>query len=221
MNIFDVAGPITLGPSSSHTAGIIRIGNIYRKLILGKIRRVEVTFYGSLAETFYGHRSHLAIIGGILGFREYDERIRKAFQYARQEGLLFSFKIDREFYPPHPVSLKISGESNEETLEVIGVSPGGGVAEIHEIWSFPVLIRSGTNTVLVLHRDTPGLLSKIAARVFAFGINIGTAHLTRMRKGGEAILVLELDDPIDERLVKIIEKIDEVMKVRTVARGEP
>ena len=216
MNIFDVAGPITLGPSSSHTAGIIRIGRIYRKLIKGKIRELNITFYGSLAETFYGHRSHLAIIGGILGFRESDERVRESFKYAEEEGIEFKFHVDREFYPPHPVSLRIDGRSDEEELSVIGVSPGGGVAEIHEIWGFPALIRSGTNTVLVLHRDTPGLLSKIAGRVFAFGINIGTAHLTRLRKGGEAILVLELDDPIDERLVKIIEKIDGVLKVRTV-----
>ncbi len=216
MNIFDVAGPITLGPSSSHTAGIIRIGNIYRKLIRGNIKSVNITFFGSLAETFYGHRSHLSIIGGILGFREDDERVKNAFEYAKDMGLDFSFNTDREFHPPHPVSLKIEGESDQEKLDIIGVSPGGGVAEIRKVWNFPVLIRSGTNTVLVLHRDTPGLLSRIAGRVFAFGINIGTAHLTRLKRGGEAVLVLELDDPIDERLVKIIERIDGVMKVRTV-----
>ncbi len=216
MNIFDVAGPITLGPSSSHTAGIIRIGNIFRKLIKGNLRRVDITFYGSLAETFFGHRSHLAIMGGILGFKESDERVKNSFKYAKDKGLIFNFDVDREFNPPHPVSLKIEGESDLERLEVLGVSPGGGVAEIRKLWGFPVVIRSGTNTVLVLHRDTPGLLSKIAGRVFAFGINIGTAHLTRLKRGGDAILVLELDDPIDERLVRVIERIEGVTRVRTV-----
>lgn len=199
ISIFDVLGPIMVGPSSSHTAGCAAIGFLASKMMNCKLKKVEFTLYGSFAKTYKGHGSDKALLGGILGFQTDDIRIRDSFLYADQEGLSYSFTPNQEETDLHPNTVDIlMTDIHDHTFFVRGVSLGGGKIKITRINSVKVEFSGEYNTIIVIHQDRPGVVAHITEALSRRNINIAFMRLFREGKGGLAYSILESDEKIPQ-----------------------
>ncbi len=195
-SIFDMIGPVMIGPSSSHTAGVVKIGRTAVR-VLGSIpKEVEITFYNSFAKTYEGHGSDRAIIAGLLDMATDDARIKDAFEHAKKDGLKYSFKSIGNASTLHPNSVKIRMNTGERWLEIIGVSLGGGVITIKEVNGFTAGFNGDLFTLLVLAEDRKGSIAFISAILSNEGANIATMSVTRSGRNQMACLVIEIDDSI-------------------------
>ncbi len=202
MGIFDVLGPNMIGPSSSHTAGAVRIAKLASDIVQGEIRKVEFRLYGSFAQTYKGHGSDRALVAGILGFSTEDVRIRDSFSIARERGVAFKFTPDKERQCPHPntVDIIIEVEGGYKSY-VTGVSVGGGAVIITNIDDVELNFTGEYHTILVKQKDTPGVLAHIANALSGHGINIAFMRLYRESKGEIAYSVIEADESISQEVV--------------------
>lgn len=209
-----------IGPSSSHTAGALRIALMARKLLAAEPAQVVFTLYGSFAHTFRGHGTDRALVAGMLGLSPEDERIRDSFKLAEQAGLKFSFEPDAETKTAHPntVDLLITDRSGEVT-RVRGESVGGGAAVICELNGIEVRLSGEYHSIVVKQKDECGVLAHIAACLNTFGINIATTRLFRERRGDIAYTVMETDDEIPTSIAQAIEAHDSIYSV-TVVKNE-
>ncbi|MBQ3106704.1 MAG: L-serine ammonia-lyase, iron-sulfur-dependent, subunit alpha, partial [Eggerthellaceae bacterium] len=206
LTIRDIIGPVMIGPSSSHTAGALRIALMARKLLTAKPADVTFTLYGSFAHTYRGHGTDRALVAGMLGFLPDDERIRDSFALAEAAGLTFRFVPDESTQTAHPNTVDISVVDAEgESMHVRGESIGGGAAVIRELNGVEVLLSGEYHSIVVKQRDECGVLAHIATCLNVFGINIATTRLFRERKGDIAYTIMETDDEIPERIVQAIE----------------
>ncbi len=197
MDVFDIIGPVMVGPSSSHTAGACRIGKYARNILDEDVKKADIYFSGSFAKTYQGHGTDKAIIAGLMGMDTDDLRIRNSLELATAAG------IEYHFYPtqiddahPNTVLLKLTGV-NGAVQEIEGASLGGGRISIRRINGTPVDIGGSATTLLVYHLDTPGMISVVTGILAKNGVNIGKFELRRMVKGGEAVMVIELDGDMD------------------------
>lgn len=220
LSIRDIIGPVMIGPSSSHTAGALRIALMARKLLAAEPAQVVFTLYGSFAHTFRGHGTDRALVAGMLGLSPEDERIRDSFKLAEQASLKFSFKPDAETKTAHPntVDLLITDRSGEVT-RVRGESVGGGAAVICELNGIEVRLSGEYHSIVVKQKDECGVLAHIAACLNTFGINIATTRLFRERRGDIAYTVMETDDEIPASIAQAIEAHDSIYSV-TVVKNE-
>jgi len=181
-SVFDIIGPVMIGPSSSHTAGAARIGLVTRELFGRQPSWAKIYLYGSFAETYKGHGTDIAIIGGLLGFDTFDERIKTSFELAKEARLTFDF-IPESGHTEHPntARLVIGDESGE--MELIGVSIGGGKIEISELNGFPLRLSGNHSAILVVHDDKPGSIAKVASCLAEQNINIGHMEVSVKNKG--------------------------------------
>lgn len=209
--IFSVLGPVMIGPSSSHTAGVARLGKIARNILKGNPQKAEIEFMGSLASTFRGHGSDLAVIGGLLGMDSSDTRIPKSFELAEASGLTFSFRT-RERVKGHPNTLKISVSSTEDLIEMIGSSRGGGNILVEKINGFDVNFRGVYPSIWILHYDRPGMVGWAASLLAKEEINIAEMSLKRSQPRGFASLILQCDSQVPAH---IIEKMGERENVKS------
>ena len=163
MNVFDIIGPIMIGPSSSHTAGAVRLGYIAHKVLGERAVRAEIELCGSFAQTYRGHGTDKALIAGILGMKSDDERIRRSLELAAEEGLEYSFAT-AVIPGAHPNTARISliGESGA-TAVVQGASIGGGNILVSQVNGLEVSFTGQHNTLLVLHYDKPGTIAAVTA----------------------------------------------------------
>lgn len=209
-----------IGPSSSHTAGALRIALMARKLLAAEPVQVVFTLYGSFAHTFRGHGTDRALVAGMLGLSPEDERIRDSFKLAEQAGLKFSFEPDAETKTAHSntVDLLITDRSGEVT-HVRGESVGGGAAVICELNGIEVRLSGEYHSIVVKQKDECGVLAHIAACLNTFGINIATTRLFRERRGDIAYTVMETDDEIPASIAQAIEAHDSIYSV-TVVKNE-
>ncbi|MFV0503295.1 MAG: L-serine ammonia-lyase, iron-sulfur-dependent subunit beta [Lachnospirales bacterium] len=203
MNIFDIVGPIMIGPSSSHTAGVVRIGQVINRVCGGIPESVNITFYGSFSKTYKGHGSDRAILGGLLGFNTWDENIKFAFDVAKIKNMNFQFNTSNE-NKEHPNTIKILAIKNGITTEIIGVSVGGGNILIKNINGLKVEINCEKNTILINHLDYKGVVMKVSKILFENNINIATMNVFREEKRGKAIMVIEVDESINEHILEIL-----------------
>lgn len=204
MNVFDIIGPIMIGPSSSHTAGAVRIGK-YARTILGS-SPVEATVYlsGSFAKTYQGHGTDKAIIGGILGMDTDDENIPISMDIAKKSGLKFEF-VPTEIDDAHPNTARIIlHDENERSICVQGASVGGGNIIITEINGTTVEISGQCDTLIITHNDVPGVISDISLILKESNVNINALSLCRNKKGGEAVITIQIDGHISEEVNAII-----------------
>lgn len=213
MNILNIIGPIMIGPSSSHTAGACRLGKVVNKIAgEDKIAEVEIQLSGSFAETYLGHGTDRAILAGIMGFSSGSEEIRNAREIAAERGLRFRF-VPKDIPGAHPNTAKICYrlESGREGF-VQGASIGGGNIRIDNIDGLEVSFTGDYTTILVLHRDVPGVIASVTNLMYwRYGeLNIGNFHLSRKEKGGTALMTIELDGNAPEQLISDIRKIDHV-----------
>ncbi|HAV22233.1 MAG: L-serine dehydratase, iron-sulfur-dependent subunit beta [Ignavibacteria bacterium GWA2_55_11] len=214
-SLFDILGPIMIGPSSSHTAGASRIGSIARQLLGDTPVRAVITLYNSFAKTHKGHGTDKAIVGGILGFGPDDERIRDAFDHAKRSGLAwdFAFVGDLSRFHSNTARVGLTGKDGG-TIEVVGASLGGGRIKIQEIEGFPVDFQAQLHTLVVIAEDIPGSIKQISGVIAEEGVNIASMYVSRTEK--KANMVIELDQPITASSMERIRTLTWVQFVRLV-----
>jgi L-serine dehydratase len=222
-SVFRLLGPIMTGPSSSHTAGAVRIGRTARLLFGKEPKNVIVYFHGSFAETWRGHGSDKAVIGGLLGFKTFDERIKEADKYAEEAGLNVHFKRINLGSDYHPNSIKITIEDDENPVSIIAESVGGGDILIKNVLGYPTEI-SGENVTLILkHKDFVGTLSKITGIISQMGLNILSLRSKDIAKQKESLTIIEIEDEAPKDLKEKLQEINGMELVRilpSITEGE-
>lgn len=211
-SVFEIIGPAMIGPSSSHTAGAAKIGLMARNIFNDQPDRVEIIFYGSFAKTYKGHGTDLATVGGLLGYDADDERIVNALTDAANIGMELSI-VTSDQDTVHPNTAKIVMSKGKRSFEVVGISPGGGRAEIIEINGFHVRAKADSNFLLVFHFDRYGVIAAVANLLAAHGINIGHMEVARKSKGAEALMVIETDQNVPDMIAKDMEQLPHVTDV--------
>jgi len=196
VSLLDIIGPVMVGPSSSHTAGACRIGLLARCLVGGTPHRARIELHGSFARTGEGHGTDKAIVGGLMGFRPDDERLRNALEIAEREGLEYRFEKTTlgEDGDVHPNTVRITVERERRSAVMVGSSLGAGRVLVTNIDGYPVEVTGIYHTIVLVAEDIPGSVARIAGILADHGINIATLKLTRKERGGDAFMVIELDD---------------------------
>jgi len=204
LQVFDILGPIMIGPSSSHTAGAVRIGK-YARSVLGKTPvKAVIRFSGSFAKTYKGHGTDKAVIAGILGMDTDDSRIRNSMQIATEEGLDFTF-IEEDIDGAHPNTAEITlTDADGRSALIQGASIGGGNIVINKINDTEVSISGKSDTLVIPHDDVPGMIAVVTNILAEKGVNVHGFSLGRDRKGGIAVMTIEIDGNIDESINEAI-----------------
>ena len=200
VSLLDIIGPVMVGPSSSHTAGACRIGLLARGLVGGTPERARIELHGSFARTGEGHGTDKAIAGGLMGFRPDDDRLRAALEIAEREGLAYAFEKTTIAEDAHPNTVRITLERGKRTHVMIGESLGAGRVHVKEIDGYPVSVHGNHHTIVLVAEDKKGSVARIAQILADDGINIATLRLTRKERGGDAFMVIEVDDPPDKKV---------------------
>ncbi|MBI2407728.1 MAG: L-serine ammonia-lyase, iron-sulfur-dependent, subunit beta [Gemmatimonadetes bacterium] len=197
VSILDIIGPVMVGPSSSHTAGACRLGLIARNLVGGTPQKAHIELHGSFARTGEGHGTDKAIVGGLLGFRPDDDRLRTALDIAAGEALDYTFAKTKlgEENEVHPNSVRITVERDGRTSVMVGSSLGAGRILVNEIDGYPVEVHADLHTLLLVAEDTKGSIARITTLLADDGVNIATLRVSRRRRGGDAFMVIEVDEP--------------------------
>ncbi|SMC88858.1 L-serine ammonia-lyase, iron-sulfur-dependent subunit beta [Papillibacter cinnamivorans] len=220
MNLFDVVGPIMIGPSSSHTAGAVQLGRISRALLGEPPVFAVVRFYGSFARTGKGHGTDKAFVGGLLGMGMDDERLRNSLILAREAGLEVTFDPDREERPnrhPNSVTAVLTGASGRK-VTVSGASIGGGSVIISRVDEYDVSFTGEYCVFIVLHRDTPGMVSRVTGELAKSGVNIAQMKVYRSDRGGHAIMLIETDQPVDPETARSVAGLHDVFGTMSADR---
>lgn len=218
MHVFDIIGPIMIGPSSSHTAGAARLGCIARRILGDTPVQAEIDLAGSFARTYRGHGTDRALIAGILGFHPDDVRIRNALDLAPAMGLQFSFRcVTLPGAHPNTARIRLTGAEGR-TAEILGASVGGGNILIRELNGMDVCITGQNSTLVILHRDRPGTIAAATGLVASSSVNIGNFRLSRPQKGGEAVMTIETDSEIPDALVQHLRQLPNVLQVIRIRR---
>ena len=220
MNIFDVIGPVMVGPSSSHTAGAVRIGYVARQLLGEEVREAKILLYGSFLATGKGHGTDKALTAGLLGMQTDDYRIPKSIEIAEDKGMKIAFgeAVLKEAHP-NTAQLYLKGISGK-TMELVGQSLGGGRINIAEIDGIETNF-SGENPTLIVHNlDQPGHVSEVTSMLAHNGVNIATMQLYRSSKGGKAVMVVECDQEVPQEGIRWLERVEGVLKVTYLGKSE-
>jgi len=202
VSLLDIIGPVMVGPSSSHTAGACRLGLLARCLVGGTPDRARIELHGSFARTGEGHGTDKAIVGGLMGFRPDDERIRDALGIAEREGLAYRFEKTTlgEENEVHPNTVRVTIERGDRSSVMVGSSLGAGRVLVTEIDGYPVEVTGNYHTIVLVAEDVPGSVARIATILSDDSINIATLRLTRKQRGGDAFMVIEVDEQPDEKV---------------------
>lgn len=214
---FDILGPIMIGPSSSHTAGAARLGRI-AGIIAGEneISKVQFLLHGSFAKTYRGHGTDKALVAGILGMDPWDERLRNSFEIAKEKDLKFEF-IETDLGSEHPNTVKfIIFKKDGSKVTVLGSSVGGGNINISEIDGQKVDFDGNYPTLIIKHKDVPGMISKVSTVISEAGINIAFLKVYRKSKGFSAAMIFETDGIIPEDVVMQIKNVGNIESIRCV-----
>lgn len=211
MNVFDIIGPVMIGPSSSHTAGAARIGRIARQLLQDEPVAAQIVLYGSFAKTYKGHGTDKALIAGILGMEPDDARLRFSPRIAKEQGLDVNLSTgDLPEAHPNTAVLTLTGRRGG-ALTVRGSSIGGGNIVIDAINGMPVRISGQHPSLIVQHRDRPGVIAEVTDLLADRGVNICNFSLSRRQKGGVAVMTIEMDGGLDEALGARVRALPDVM----------
>lgn len=194
VSLLDIIGPVMVGPSSSHTAGACRLGLLARNLVGGTPESARIELHGSFARTGEGHGTDKAIAGGLMGFRPDDERLRDALEIAQGEGLDYVFEKTTLGDDAHPNTARITVERDERHAVMTGASLGAGRILVTEINGYAVEVSGTYHTIVLIAEDVKGSIAAIATILAEHGINIANLRLTRKQRGGDAFMVIEVDD---------------------------
>lgn len=215
-NVFDLLGPVMVGPSSSHTAGAVRLGAMARKIFNGEFNQVHIVLHGSFAETGKGHGTNLALVAGLLNMKPDDERISRSLELADERGLKLDF-AQADLGDVHPNTVKFILKSTDgRQMEITGSSIGGGRIVIKEIDQFSVEIPGDYHTLVLLHRDLPGVVAQVTNLLAAAQVNIAQMRVSREKKGAQALTVVEADQKIDQDALALIRKLPSVVQAMAI-----
>lgn len=220
MDLFDVIGPVMVGPSSSHTAGAARIGKLTRMLLGSEPVQASIGLYGSFQKTYRGHGTDKALIGGLMGMPVDDLRLRDSLRLADERGLRYSF-YNAELRGAHPntVVLDVDGADGRHIC-VEAASVGGGEIVVKSIDGLEAGFSGHENTLVITHHDTPGMIAHISGELAASALNIATMRVFRRSVGGDAMVALELDGKADDTLLARLRALHGVYHVAYLAAKE-
>ena len=213
INIFDMMGPVMVGPSSSHTAGAARIGNMGRTLLGEEVARADIGLHGSFAETGYGHGTDRALLAGLLGMKPDDLRIPNAYEEANRAGMAYSFRtVELRDAHPNTALLELTGKSGRQ-LTLQASSIGGGAIVVNKIDGIDVNFTGDFNTLIVRNQDESGSVAAITSILSQVHINVANMSVNRHRRGGDALMVIETDQHIKPRQVEFLSELPGILSV--------
>lgn len=212
-SVFDIIGPVMIGPSSSHTAGAVRIGKVVYSIFGEEPEEVTFHLYNSFAKTYKGHGTDKALVAGILGMDTDDPDIKNSLEIAHQKGIRIYWDILKDSNTPHPNTAKITVKKGNKSMSITGVSIGGGNIQVTELNGFSVSLTMNTPTLIVVHQDVPGMIAKVTDILSAHHINIAQMNVTRESAGEKAIMIIEVDSRDCHEAVKEIQNIPNLHNV--------
>ncbi|OEK01680.1 L-serine dehydratase, iron-sulfur-dependent subunit beta [Roseivirga sp. 4D4] len=212
-SVFDMIGPVMIGPSSSHTAGVVRIGRVARKILGKQPDQASITFYNSFARTYEGHGSDRAIIAGLLDFLTDDVRIKTAFDEAEAANFDFKFRSVGNASTMHPNTVRVVAQAGDRQIEVVGESRGGGVIKITEVNGFSVGFNAGLTTMILLADDRKGAIAFIATVLANDECNIASMSVNRKGKNDKACHVIEMDSKPPTVTIDYLKHLDWIREV--------
>lgn len=223
IGVFDILGPIMIGPSSSHTAGAARLGKIARSIAGGDIAEVTFLLHGSFAKTYKGHGTDKALVAGILGMEPSDEKLRDSMDIAREKGVKFLFK-EADLGDVHPNTVKfVMRTTDNKYCEVMGSSIGGGNIKVCEVNDSEVDFTGIYETLIVEHRDEPGVIHDVTHILYKENINVAFMKVFRDRRGEEATMIFEMDNKLSEETIekiKNLELVENIISISPAKEGE-
>ena len=218
MDVFSVVGPIMIGPSSSHTAGACKIGNIAAILLGGKVKKADITLFGSFARTGRGHGTDKALVAGLMGYRSDDVRLKDALTIAKVKKLDIHFgRRNKAGAHPNTVEIHATAESGESVL-INASSIGGGQIIINQINEYETHFGGDHHTMIIVHRDALGMVAKITEILAVNDINIARMKLHRSKKGGQAALIIESDHKISDAVTDSVTELENVDKLFVIPK---
>jgi len=216
ISIFDVIGPVMIGPSSSHTAGAARLARIGRLIVGGAFSHVSFGLHGSFAKTYQGHGTDRALVAGVLDIKEDDERLSDAFEIAKGRGITYDFhEVDLEGMHENSVEMQFSMDDGKINT-IVGSSIGGGRIVIRKINEFDMEFSAGLSTLVIRQNDIKGIVSEVSKVLAQNDINIGVMRLSRKAKGREACCIIEMDNVVSDEVVEQIRKIPGILNVQAI-----
>ena len=211
-SVFDIIGPVMIGPSSSHTAGAARIGRVARTLFGKQPTKVVVSLYGSFAQTYKGHGTDVALIGGILDFDTFDQRIPQSLDLAKKEGMDVTF-VEEAAITDHPNTARIKMSDGLKEIEVVGISIGGGKIQITELNGFELNLSGMNPAILVVHNDRFGAIATVTNIFMKHSINIGHMEVSRKERGEVALMAIEMDTNIEDDVIEELKTLPHIIQV--------
>ncbi len=212
-SVFDMIGPVMIGPSSSHTAGVVRIARVAIRILGSRPEKAEITFYNSFAKTYEGHGSDKAVIAGLLDFHTDDINIRTAFEHAEKQGLEYTFKSVANASTLHPNTIKLVLKKGDRECSVVGESRGGGIIHIEEYNGFQAGFSAALHTLIISTDDTKGNIAFVASVLAHDDCNIATMSVSRKGKNDMACQVIEMDSKLNEITLSYLRSLKWVKEV--------
>ncbi len=222
MGLLDVIGPVMVGPSSSHTAGACRLALLARHTLRTPPTSATLTLHGSFAKTAKGHGTDRALAAGLLGYLPDDARIPDAPERAARAGLTLTFAI-KDLGDVHPNTVQFSLSTPDEQVDMVGSSLGGGLVRVFRVDGFELNFSGAHHTLLLRHTDRPGVIATVARVLADDAVNIVTLHCARGKRGGAAMMSLELETAPGEHVLAYLSQLSAVAWLRLlpeVMRGE-
>lgn len=216
-SVFDVIGPVMIGPSSSHTAGAARIGKSARDLFGSEPTWAKIYLYESFAKTYQGHGTDFAIIGGLLGYETNDPRMTEALITAKEKGMTFEF-IPEPAAVDHPNTARLVIGNDKEEMELIGISIGGGKIEITELNGFKLRLSGSHPAILIMHNDRYGAIASVTEILAKHKLNIGHMEVNRKDVGKQALMIIEVDQNVDDDVLEELESADHIIQISKLTR---
>lgn len=216
-DVFSIIGPAMVGPSSSHTAGAARIGRAARQLFGEQPEQAVIYLYGSFAATYRGHGTDCAIVGGLLDWQTDDPRIPNALKAAEQRGVCVTFEEGKGMFPhPNTARIALASSAQGNRLTMVGTSIGGGNIEVVELNGFDVKMSGMYPTIVIRHRDWPGVIADVTELLRRQRVNIAYMSVDRKSRSGDALTVLELDAAAAPELVAGLLEVEAIQSVDVV-----
>lgn len=214
-SVFDIIGPVMVGPSSSHTAGAARIGKVARTLFGKEPTWAKIYLYESFAKTYKGHGTDFALVGGLLNYETDHPQMRHALKTARDKNISIEF-IEDSAKVSHPNTVRIQLGDDSASIELVGISIGGGKVEIIELNGFALKLSGNHPALLILHNDRAGAIASVTKILAKYYLNIGHMEVNRKDVGKEALMVIEVDENIESQVLYELKNAEHIIQVTKI-----